>query len=254
MADNDEYTIQNEIGEAVQFDEIETKMVKAQLYFELLGLDLFEDIEPELVPIADVVRAEFQTFVRQQIDALMSKPRKGKALKATPTKAPKSPLVALMKRKSRKTNDTPAPRPVGQAKTEGRSPSVAAAVQSADDIEMTDEYTTIETPYKDGNGVMTKVYRKVIDRKTQKEIYLGFDMSDEGELVPDGNKYIMYTEGDKPIFRTITTQFVPKERAPLNKAAFEAEMAQHAAQTINTVKKAMGTSIIAQISNQVEKG
>lgn len=241
--------IQQDIDEALepQFDEIELKMVKAQLYFELMGLDLFEDVEPEFEPIAEMVRNEVMGFVKNQLNELMgngSKKTQKKMAKAAP-KVAASSLANVLKRKNKVINKKAVEVQPTTAPTQVYShPPDMAATE-------TDDYITVETELP-GGKVLTKVYRRMVDNATNNDFYLGFDSSAKGELIPDGNKYRMDVgPSGNQIFRVISSQTLPpgvKEVRPVSKAAFEAEMHAHAASTYAAVRKGMANNpLLAQL-------
>jgi hypothetical protein len=209
--------------EEEEIDEVELRMAKAQYYWELMGLDPFEDADVA----ADEVWAEVQDFMRGRMAELMGmkKPKKSKiAKKAVLKRIP-------IKRKLGRPELTK-PSPVRAQQSTAGTPAPADSTSTDDTVEL-------ETPLV-GGGVKRKLYRKFFHVEAQREYWLGYDWSSTG-WQGDGNRYIKaVNENGTEYFRVLSQQTLPpgvKVNMPLTSAQIEAQSYAHSASTLRALKK-----------------
>lgn len=209
-----------------EVNEIDLRMAKAQYYWEIMGLDPFED--PDMA--SDEVWAEVQNFCRERLAELMGMkklPKKGKKRGAVPA----LPVLKTTLRKPFK-NLTKLRAKDRDASKKASTPTPTTATSTEDSVE-------IETPLV-GGGVKRKLYRRFIDKESTKEYWLGYDWSGS-QWTGDGNKYFKsVNQAGTEYFRVLSQQTLPPGvtiNVPLTSAQIEAQSYAHASQTMRALKK-----------------
>lgn len=204
-------------------DELTRKMLKSQYYWELMQQTFFD--EPD--EVSEEVEAEIQGFLRSRVHELMgvSGPKKrGRKPAVQPVSSAPAPRLAprpkLVPRKKAKVTKSEMPSTPTQSSYTGQ--------------DVVQEFTSPEGEKK------IRVFKKLLDKETGREYYLGYDKTESG-LVADGNKYYMATNaaGTK-YFRVMSQQTLPlnvQNAIPMSPAAIEVQSQIHARQTLASVKK-----------------
>jgi hypothetical protein len=223
----------------VYLDEIEVKMAKLNVYWELLKTSLFANP----TSITDEVQEEVFDYVKTQVAILMGqkKPSKKKAVKKTPRQHLRS---AVMRPSS--------PAASAVKKTATTQPVATKQSSEIEGLFTPDDYV-VETPTVDSQGKLERRYVKQVDTESGKEYYLMAQrMLPGGKWMPDGNRYYKaQNEFGATVFRVINQQFkiIPTIGVAKTNAQFSADSMAHSLEVVQQQSKT--NPLIASILGKV---
>jgi hypothetical protein len=225
-------------SDKMYLDELEVKMAKLHVYWELLKTSLFADP----TSLTDEVQEEVFDYVKAQVAVLMGQKKPKKGVK----KASRKHLRSAVMRPATSW-------PASAVKKTITTQSVATKQSS--DIEnlfAPDDYV-VESPTVDGQGKLERRYVKQVDTDSGKEYYLMAQrMLPGGKWMPDGNRYYKaQNEFGATVFRVINQQFkiIPTIGVAKTNAQFSADSMAHSLEVVQQQSKS--NPIIASILGKV---
>lgn len=215
--------------ESEEIDELSARLLKSQHYWAVVNSDSIGDMDPNS-PLADEVMQEVRDFARERLMQLMGAAptkKRGRPSKVKPM--PKQPVKPV-----KFATKLPA---IPRSKTATQKASVTPATASDTGQEI---LRIIEC--EDGTK-LTKAYRKLIDKESGKEYYMGYDVDRSGNRVPDGQRYKLETNAaGAQFFRVFNQQTVLNAPQKLGKEQYEALFASQAQEAASKTLSAMRNS------------